>query len=728
MSYEKRDFPIVLGEISISEKIHCPSSNKSNKTNNEQHPTVTELHATTATKHTTPLLLLPKTIPPAPITYPTPTANKYCTPITVRIHKPKHQTGHFDKHRILLSILHAIQMADPSANIAPSPQHDYSNDFEHFTESDIIHHSEHIPKNGIDLDRYFEFPSTTRVDRFNARLILNSDLDFHAFKRNQNIIAWLHRENIQLDRSPLESTIQPQQIGFFTHMIARTDQTTLYEARIQQNTSMDCPHFFLQIKYIRIGSVSTKVWNVYSNKDDHDTIKHELKRAYNSPQLRQFYAWDEFQSLQPGQQMSIIQRQNAFNMELRSLIIDGFNTNINTTNIQWHDESHSTSNPDRELILMTQDNEMIDDPPNKPTFATTPIAEYIHKTYISGDGMPIFEHVYHPCEGKCEVLVKHTHIPEALSIIKVITIELCRAMPPNIAHNVFPDATTLIEAGHTSTAWKPFDIQQQIQPTSTAAVTDHSSSSHGTKRLRRQKYNQCTYTKAVQNLRSLPLSETNINYNRSPEPTVASTLTNGSTTSPPQTRCAIGNKSSSFEQGVITSLQEDIRTLTNTITTIEERVTNNQQLNEQSIQHLNTTHKENFETLTKDNKSQMTAISVSIFDQMRQNQVEIHQTLSQLFIQRENALEQKLNTNLDMIMAKIHGSTHSPVRKKSTTQHDTSTMQTEDDTPCTNSDSPSHINISTINSTNYSTEHFNPYNKTSLRRRSVTESPPTEKP
>jgi hypothetical protein len=120
----------------------------------------------------------------------------------------------------------------------------------------------------------------------------------------------------------------------------------------------------------------------------------------------------------------------------------------------------------------------------------------------------------------------------------------------------------------------------------------------------------------------------------------------------------------------------------------------------------------------------MKTISISIFDQMKQDQLEIHNTLSQLFTQRENALEQKLNTNLEMIMAKLCTTPNSPTRKKSIIHHDTINIPNNSDTDQHMLSTPTSFSTAADGTNN---EYINPYNKNSLRRRSVTESHPTER-
>jgi hypothetical protein len=107
---------------------------------------------------------------------------------------------------------------------------------------------------------------------------------------------------------------------------------------------------------------------------------------------------------------------------------------------------------------------------------------------------------------------------------------------------------------------------------------------------------------------------------------------------------------------------------------------------------------------------------------MRQDQAEIHKTLTTLFSEQETTIENKLNDNLQLIMEKIGQTTNSPTRKRTSSYNGPSlhteasqTIQNTAESPPTTETTPPHHNM----------EYFNPYSKNSLRRRSVSEMPST---
>jgi hypothetical protein len=340
-----------------------------------------------------------------------------------------------------------------------------------------------------------------------------------------------------MERSPLQSTLQPVQAGFFTHKIARIDQTAMNEDRIQQDTSSMCPDYFLQVKHLKIASVTTKVWNVYSEREDQEEVNREMKEAYNTTNFRQYYTWQEFQSLQPSQQLAILQIQNQFNTEMRSLIIPGFSTESENHKIQWTKENEITPKSDiptedtqDDTVMTPTDIITPNESLETPNVTTTVLTDYIHRAFLSGDNTPIFDHVYSPCNGKCEVLVRRSHVPEAMGLIKVIRTELCREMPGDLAYKVFDDAEALIELGYTTPAWRPFDIQLQIPPALTTITTANRTSYNNKRSQRQQPSPSHSYAQALKHrfIRSIDANPSN--SSRPTEPTVASTLTTYSLT------------------------------------------------------------------------------------------------------------------------------------------------------------------------------------------------------
>jgi hypothetical protein len=232
------------------------------------------------------------------------------------------------------------------------------------------------------------------------------------------------------------------------------------------------------------------VWNVYAQSNEADQVAKELKNTYNTADLRQFFTWKEYQSLQQKQQTTILHLHNTFSTEFRSLLIHGFSKEDTGTNVMWDDdiEIHQTIDAEGlptgkwECYEDTEDNlmsyESIDDRfHNHTNLKTTNISDYIQQAFHSGDKTPVFAHVYAPILGAREVLVPSHHIPEALDLINIVKTDICRKMNHRAIIKNFPDHDDLILSTTVNDTWQPFDIQLTI------TEIDHLHS-HQNKRMR----------------------------------------------------------------------------------------------------------------------------------------------------------------------------------------------------------------------------------------------------
>jgi hypothetical protein len=289
-------------------------------------------------------------------------------------------------------------------------------------------------------------------------------------------------------------------------MVPRTDQTKNYEYRTQTAVSEQCPTLFLQVNHIKAAYCISRVWNVYVHQEDVDAVPEELKKAYNTTSLRQFFPWKEYQSLQTSQQITILQLQNTFITEFRTLLIHGFHPSDKGENVMWDDDIDITQindlsgNPtgrweihkDTDDVVMSY--EAIEDKFSKSIhLKDTTISNYMQKVFLSGDKTPVFAHVYEPISGTREVLVPSHHIPEALDLIKIVKIDLCRTMNHRAIIKNFEDYDDLILSTTTNESWQPFDIQLSIKesPHCNMAISPtepHHKRARATKSARTQQY------------------------------------------------------------------------------------------------------------------------------------------------------------------------------------------------------------------------------------------------
>jgi hypothetical protein len=282
---------------------------------------------TPSKRNKTKIKNIPKVVPTPPTDKTLPSASKHRIPMTIRINASTKQHATLNKTCILIALRHAFQSVDQGANIIQpsSPKMTATHD------TKTIFSAEDITSSSNNIAKYLEHSQ-------NAPIILNINLELFEYKRDQQFFQWLKDEHFNLDHNILQQTLQPVQVGVFTHMNPRTDLTTNYEHCIQMATTTTCPPFSLQVKHIKTTSVTTKVWSVYADMKNINDITKELKAAFNSQELRRFYSWHEFTSLNAQQQTTVLQANNKFSTEYRSLLISGFKNNISCDTLIWDND------------------------------------------------------------------------------------------------------------------------------------------------------------------------------------------------------------------------------------------------------------------------------------------------------------------------------------------------------------------------------------------------------
>jgi hypothetical protein len=377
-------------------------------------------------KTSSTMLNIPKFIPPMPTYDQEAHATTLCLPLMIRIAQTSFQHGTFNKTRILTAVLHSSQQTHPDCSISPKWNHDDSQP----PNKKILRRATDIPDDH-NIEHYLEQTDTTTSGQFRARILLNTNADIHTLKRSPQLIAWLKNENITIDRNPLAHSLKPQQIGFFTHFIVRSDKTQLYEHRTSSITTSKCPPFFLQAKHLQVSQAKTKVWNAYGDPNHLEEKTAELKNAFNNPTFHQIYSWKEYSSLQKTQQITILNFNNQFQTDFRSLMIPGFLTNDDNNIKVWNDDKNIQQNETTGEWTFTQtsseENEMQDDDisdrfHNNINLTNINITDFIQQSFLSGDKTPVFAHVYEPIQGTQEVLVPTKHVPEALDLLKTIKV------------------------------------------------------------------------------------------------------------------------------------------------------------------------------------------------------------------------------------------------------------------------------------------------------------------
>jgi hypothetical protein len=675
---------------------------------------------------------LPKLTPSAPIIKQPPSSD-HQLPLTLRIKAPTLQNGEFDKHRILVSFLHAFQAVDPSANILPK-LHTGPN----VTETAYIHQETDVPTSEQGLAQFLELQNETHTDTFCARIILASRLELHQYKNDRNFTQWLKNEDIQLNRNPISTTLRPKQVGFFTHMIARDDQTKMYEHRIQSETTDECPPFLLQTSHIKIGNATAKVWKIYANISDIATVTKEIKDAYNTPQLRVFYTWQEYNSLCASQKLTIIQTQNKFHSEYRSLLIRGFHKNNCTETMMWDDnltiqlkdgedetEPSNWSFVDDTDDIMMQDECIHDRFHNGTNLTKITISNFIQQCFNSGDGTYLFEHVYAPILGTREVLIKRQHIPEALSLLETIHVELCRIMNHTAIIQAYEDIDNILQQTTVTEPWKPFDIQAEISKAN-ANENEHNFITKRQKRTRKTNTQSDTQVSRSHSNNHNTIQQIKLHHSDYPSYcSVANSTTTTSNLSEPTTNINTNSNRLDLISDTVSILRSEIQAISQSLTTLDTKVNNNNNIISTNLQQLEIAQQERIHNIQHEHNNQIQELGDSLLSKIQGSQSETHDKLASLFENQEQSFQTKLQESFQNLIMKFQPTKEaSPTRKKQSTQHDDTIMTTEtqNQTPSLTDDTTrTHMNPISIPITN-------PYSNSNLRRRSVIETLPTNIP
>lgn len=398
------------------------------------------------------------------------------SPVCIRLKKLQHSNGKLSVHRTMLALLIAMQNINPSTNIRSINESDPS----------VLFNPNDIPTEIDELSNFFKEDTAmdTNTDPPNSnllcfRIIIRSDTPLHKMKTNNTFTNWLKSENIQMDRNIL-TCMKPQQAGLLTHITVRSEITEVYEQRLQRLVSIACPRFMLQPRVLETNYAKTTIWNVMTAPDNVSEVTKELKQVLNTPQFRQYISWKEYNSLQSDQQLKVVQTQNTFSTDFRSLITTGYHDD--PTTIMYDDNyiieaiTDETDTITGYQFINIEDNDMQDEEIDSRFYkginlTTTTVTEFIQTAFISGDKSPVFAHVYEQENGIREVLVTRRHIAEAIDLIQVLESELCRIMNAKTMEYTFQKpANELMLQASTTEYWEPLDIQLDIEAASTAGL------------------------------------------------------------------------------------------------------------------------------------------------------------------------------------------------------------------------------------------------------------------
>lgn len=470
-------FLAITSNVSVDEKADNPSTKPSKSAENGWKKVPVKAKHQPMPETPKPIFYLPKVIPDlkpkANFKSKTENVMPSIIPISIRLKKHRFSNASFHIHRTITAMFIALQNVDPTIKLAVITN----------LNQPSIENPASIPTNDIELKGYYELPNDDQEQSKHLlcmRIHVESTTTFHQIQTNSTLAAWLRSESIQLDRNTLP-TMKPQQAGYLTHHMVRPNIVSTYEQRLKQMMSPTCPPFMLQSKTIIGNYATTTVWNVLAEADQIDKVIKEFKAALNTKTLRLFISWKEQNAIMPDQQLKIVQLQNTFLTDYRSLIMTGFHDTYDT--MMFTDDKDIEAVVDEEGTIVKykftnlNEDSMEDDCietrfRNNFNLKETSVHEYIQQAFISGDGTPVFGHVFEQINGIREVLVPTRHIAEGIELIKVIQHELCRVMNKESIEMTFhQEAESMILQATEADQWEPFDIQSEIEAADTAGLT-----------------------------------------------------------------------------------------------------------------------------------------------------------------------------------------------------------------------------------------------------------------
>jgi hypothetical protein len=163
---------------------------------------------------------------------------KNVLPVTVRVTAPKNYK--VKNGRVIIAILRALQIIDPTTYIGPIVT---------TTNSDNIQHPSQVPTDEDSLSYYLEEPSTGRYKNYSTRIYICTNHELEFYKKYQDLIEYLGGESISLEYNDLDSVIPPN-IGFIENQIARPETIKLHHNRIKSLLPANAPKFSITVQSI----------------------------------------------------------------------------------------------------------------------------------------------------------------------------------------------------------------------------------------------------------------------------------------------------------------------------------------------------------------------------------------------------------------------------------------------------------------------------------------------
>jgi hypothetical protein len=262
------------------------------------------------------------------------------------------------------------------------------------------------------------------------------------------------------------------------------------------------------------------------------------------------------------------------------------------------------------------------------------VSNFIQQKFISGDGTNIFEHVYAPILGTREVLVRRHHVPEALNLIAVIHVELCRIMNHKSIIQTYDNYDEILKQTTTSEPWLPFDIQAEIC-SAPGNTNNYPSFIQRSKRSRANENRNDQYKERLYQHQNDSFSQQNTSHHSSTPHSycsIATATTNTSNVTDNSTYdLTTTNTPTTDTTDIVSSLRHEVRTLTESIQKIDTKVNDSNIATTSAIQSLEISQTARMNDMERTHNNQIQELDDNFLHQLQTSQCDIHKKLASLF-------------------------------------------------------------------------------------------------
>jgi hypothetical protein len=356
-------------------------------------------------------------------------------PVTVKV-TAKNSRNIFKNTRIAVAVLRAFQLVDKVTYLAPIKE---------MSDNDPISKSSDIPTDAEEILEYAEDPRKGKYNSYTMRLYIKANKDLNYFKMDHNFKPYLASQAMVIEYNNLESA-NPINVGFLDNIIACPDMANLYATRIENLLPHGSPRFNVTIQALH--GPNRTLCRVFMIKCDKKYVAQLVKLIieHKTPMF-EFFPFQSFLNMEDGKKFTVVNNQNKFTNEHRSLLLNGFIDNDDNIPMFVEDEE--------EMELSEQEMEL----------SKTTVSNYLRYNIRATGGEPLFSYVYPPIKGVREFLVTINNYYDALSYLESGRVELVRMMNPAAAELILEDADEAMDLAVIESPWELYEKASKVVAT-----------------------------------------------------------------------------------------------------------------------------------------------------------------------------------------------------------------------------------------------------------------------